>query len=147
MSQPTATTLDLQAISERYFAAWEQRDPDAIVALHTKDTQFWLHLGGEAVRGRNAVREAFAEGFERFPELGFDVYRVLFGEDHWVLDWKLTFDGPDGERRGFDCIDATVISPEGLVARKDTFIDMIQLQAALPKLDVNAARDSSAMSG
>ena len=29
---PTATTvIDLKAISERYFAAWAHRDPDAIV--------------------------------------------------------------------------------------------------------------------
>jgi SnoaL-like domain len=105
MGQLTATTLDLRTLSERYFAAWEECDPDAIVALHTENTRFWLHIGGEAVSGRDAVRGTFAEGFERFPGFGFEVYRVLFGEDHWVLDWKLTFDGPDGERRGFDCVD------------------------------------------
>ena len=56
MSDTTAQKLDLTAISERYFAAWAARDPDAIVALHTDDTRFWTHLGTGPVRGRDAVR-------------------------------------------------------------------------------------------
>ena len=51
------TQRDLTAISERYFAAWAAHDPDAIVALHTPDTRFWWHMGGEPVVGREAVRD------------------------------------------------------------------------------------------
>ena len=131
--------LDQQEIAERYFAAWEARDPDAIVALHTEDTQFWTRLGTEPVTGREAVRETFADLFERFPDFGFETYRVLHGPDFWVLDWALTF-RPEGadERARFDCVDVVNLSPEGLVARKDTFVDMVQLQAALPGVDVEA---------
>jgi hypothetical protein len=116
---------DLKAISERYFAAWAARDPDAIVALHTDDTQFWTHLGTAPVQGRDAVRDAFAEIFERFPDLTWETYRVLYGEDHWILDWALI----SGDIR-FDCLDVVNVSPDGLVSRKDTFIDAVQLQAA-----------------
>ena len=124
---PTATqVVDLKAISERYFAAWADRDPDAIVALHTDDTRFWTHLGAEPVVGREAVRDTFAELFDSFPEFSFETYRVLYGEDHWVLDWALI----SGDIR-FDCLDVVVVSPDGLVARKDTFVDAVQLQAAL----------------
>jgi uncharacterized protein (TIGR02246 family) len=130
--------LDLPAISERYFAAWDARDPDAIVALHTPDTSFQTHSGLEAVHGRDAVRETFAEVFEQFPGFSADIKRVLFGTDHWTLDWTLTFDGPDGERLGFDCIDAVELSPDGLVSRKDTFIDFAQLRSALPELAATA---------
>ncbi len=35
------------------------------------------------------------------------------------------------------------ISADGLVARKDTFVDMVQLQAALPDLDVEAEIEAS----
>lgn len=130
---------DLERISERYFGQWAARDPDAIVALHTPDTQFWTHLGIGPVSGREAVRETFAGFFDRFAEFGFDTHRVLYGPDFWVLDWKLTFE-PEGaaERRGFDCLDVVNVSADGLVARKDTFIDMVQLQAALPETDVAA---------
>ena len=131
--------MDLQQISERYFAAWEANDPDAIAALHTDDTQFWSHLGTGPVKGREAVRATFAELFERFPEFGFETYRVLYGPNFWVLDWALIF-RPEGEAdtRRFDCLDVVNVSPDGLVARKDTFVDMVQLQAALPQADVAA---------
>jgi uncharacterized protein (TIGR02246 family) len=132
--------MDVKQISERYFEAWEARDPDAIAALHTEDTQFWSHLGMEPNRGRDAIRETFADLFERFPEFGFETYRVLYGEDFWVLDWALTF-RPEGskERRQFDCLDVVNLSPDGLVARKDTFIDMVQLQAAMPQISEQIA--------
>jgi hypothetical protein len=117
---------DLQAISERYFAAWAAHDPDAIVALHTEDTQFWTHLGAGPVQGREAVRAAFAEIFEQFPDFSWETYRVLYGDDHWILDWALISGG-----LRFDCLDVVNVSPDGLVARKDTFIDAMQLQAAL----------------
>jgi ketosteroid isomerase-like protein len=120
------TEQDLKTISERYFAAWAARDPDAIVALHTEDTQFWTHLGAGRVQGREAVRAAFAQIFEQFPNLTWETYRVLYGEDHWILDWALI----SGDIR-FDCLDVVIVSPDGLVARKDTFVDAMQLQAAL----------------
>jgi ketosteroid isomerase-like protein len=126
MSAAAAQVVDLRAISERYFAAWADRDPDAIVALHTDDTRFWTHLGAGPVVGRDAVRDTFAELFDRFPEFSFETYRVLYGEDHWILDWALI----SGDTR-FDCLDVVMVSPDGLVARKDTFVDAVQLQAAM----------------
>jgi uncharacterized protein (TIGR02246 family) len=139
MAEATGSDLDLKAISERYFDAWASRDPDAIVGLHSEDTRFWSHLGTGPVSGRDAVRAVFAELFERFPELGFETYRVLYGPDFWVLDWALTFrPGGAEERARFDCLDLVNVSSDGLVARKDTFIDMVQLQAAMPGTDIEA---------
>jgi uncharacterized protein (TIGR02246 family) len=135
----TEPALDLKAISERYFAAWEARDPDAIVALHTNDTQFTTRLGTDPIQGSDAVRDHFAELFERFPEFSSEIHRVLYGPDFWVLDWALVFK-PQGadETARFDCLDVVNVSRDGLVARKDTFVDMVQLQAALPELDVES---------
>jgi uncharacterized protein (TIGR02246 family) len=107
------TPQDIKAISERYFSAWADRDPDAIVALHTPDTRFWTHLGGEPIVGRDAVRATFAELFVQFPEFSFETYRVFYGDDR------------------FDCLDIVVVAPDGLVARKDTFVDAVQLQATV----------------
>lgn len=126
MSPLTSAAVDVKAVSERYFAAWAQRDPDAIVTLHTDDTQFWTHTGAEPVVGRDAVRTTFSQLFEVFPDFSFETYRVLYGDDHWVLDWALI----SGDIR-FDCLDVVVVSPDGRVARKDTFIDGVQLQAAM----------------
>jgi len=127
-------TDTVKAISDRYFAAWEARDPDAIVALHTEDTTFWSHAGQEPAEGRAAVRQAFTEIFERFPGFGFETYRLLLGDRHWVLDWALTATlEEDGKERPirFDCMDLVELSDDGLVRRKDTFVDMVQLQTAL----------------
>ena len=66
MSLTATAAIDLRAISERYFAAWANRDPDAIVAMHTDDTQFWTHIGGDPVVGRDAVRDTFAGLFDTF---------------------------------------------------------------------------------
>jgi ketosteroid isomerase-like protein len=126
MSPTTTAAVDLKAVSERYFAAWAQRDPDAILALHTDDTRFWTHVGSDPVVGRDAVHATFSQLFETFPDFSFETYRVLYGDDHWVLDWALI----SGDIR-FDCLDVVVVSPDGLVARKDTFVDSAQLQAAL----------------
>jgi len=122
----TTAAVDLRAISERYFAAWANRDPGAIVALHTDNTRFCTHLGGDPVVGGDAVRATFADLFTVFPDFTFATYRVLYGEDHWVLDWALI----SGDIR-FDCLDVVMVSPDGLVARKDTFVDAVQMQAAM----------------
>ncbi|AGB23120.1 SnoaL-like polyketide cyclase [Mycobacterium sp. JS623] len=121
-----STDLDLPAISHRYFAAWAAHDPGAIVAMHTEDTQFWTHLGAGPVQGRDAVRAAFEQIFAQFPDFAWETYRVLYGEDHWILDWALT----SGDIR-FDCLDVVNVSSDGLVSRKDTFIDAAQLQQAM----------------
>jgi hypothetical protein len=121
-----AAQLDLKALSDRYFAAWAERDPDAIVALHTEDTQFWTHLGTQPAMGRDAVRAAVDEIFARFPDFAFETYRVRYGANHWVLDWALV----SGDIR-FDCLDLVEVSAEGLVARKDTFVDAVQMQVAV----------------
>jgi len=123
-------TTHLEQVAERYFTAWARRDPDAIVQLHTEDTQFWAHGSGDPVVGREAVRETFASIFELFPEFGFEAYRVLYGPGFWVLDWALTA-RLHGRPVRFDALDVVTVDPDGLVVRKDTFVDHAQMQAAL----------------
>ncbi|WP_181772336.1 nuclear transport factor 2 family protein [Amycolatopsis pittospori] len=125
-----ATTQDLPAIAKKYFAAWEARDVDAIVALHTPESQFQAHGRGAAVQGREALRSEFAHVFELYPGFGFDERRLLFGSGHWVLDWTLTFQRPGEDRQGVHCLDVVEVTSGGLVARKDTFFDFAELKAA-----------------
>jgi uncharacterized protein (TIGR02246 family) len=131
----TDEQLDVRALFERYAEAWAARDPDAIVALHSPDTQYWMHLDAELARGRDVVRAAFAGVFEQWREFGFDVYRVLVGADHWVLDWALTAVLTDagGNRHPvrFDCLDVVTLDRDGLVVRKDVFVDSGQVERAL----------------
>ena len=132
----TATTRqDVRALFERYAATFATHDVEAIAALHAEDTEFRLRLDGEPARGREAVAATFAALFADWPEFGFDVHRVLIGEGHWVLDWAATavLARPDGTPVPvrFDCLDVVTVDGDGLVTRKDTFVDSTQLQAAL----------------
>jgi uncharacterized protein (TIGR02246 family) len=133
-----AISLDLEEITREYFAAWEARDPDRIAALHTPDTRFQLHAGGEPAVGRDGVRQAFADIFEQWPGFSFETHRVLMGPDHWVLDWTMVAtlkreqDGKEVDRPvRLHCLDVVTVSPEGLVDRKDTFVDVAQVNALL----------------
>lgn len=127
----TSVAPDLSAVTTEYFAAWEARDPERIIALHTDDTRFEIHAGSGPVFGRDGVRDAFADLFATWPELSFESHRVLMGDRHWVLDWTLRSSGGPAGDVAFDCVDIVTISEEGLVERKDTYVDPAQLNAAL----------------
>lgn len=127
--------LAVRALYDRYAATFATHDVEAIAGLHSTDTQFWLHLDNEPARGRAAVAQAFAGFFQQWPNLGFEVYRVLTGSHHWILDWALTAELPGNDGTPvpvrFDCIDVVVVDEAGLVSRKDTFVDYIQVQNAI----------------
>jgi uncharacterized protein (TIGR02246 family) len=134
----TTADLDIRSISEEYFAAWEACDPDRIAALHSADSRFQLHAGGEPATGREAVRQAFADIFAQWPGFDFETHRVLYGADHWVLDWdllatlKLEREGREVDNPvRLHCLDVVTIDEEGLVSRKDTFVDVAQVNALL----------------
>jgi ketosteroid isomerase-like protein len=134
----TAAELDTRSISEEYFAAWEACDPDRIAAMHSANSRFQLHAGGEPAEGRDAVRQAFADIFAQWRGFDFETHRVLYGEDHWVLDWDLlaTLEVEQDGRRvdkpvRLQCLDVVTIDEEGLVSRKDTFVDVAQVNSLL----------------
>ncbi len=124
----TATEIDIEAIQQRYSAAWGSHDPDAIAALHTENTRFCTHGAGPAAEGREAMRTTAAETFAQFPEFASKPIRTLFGTDHWVLEWTMT-----NADLSVDCVDVITLE-DGLVATKDTYFDFAQLQVAMASL-------------
>lgn len=127
MSEITAE-MDVRAIQQRYSEAWNRHDPDAIAALHTEDTCFCTHGAGPAAEGREAMRTTAAETFAQFPEFASRPGRVLFGPDHWVIEW--TMENADLAVDGVD----VVALEDGLVKTKDTYFDFAQLQVAMAAL-------------
>ena len=75
-------SAEVQELAVRYGAAWAEHDLDAIMAMHTEDTVFHLHGGGEPAVGLSAVREAFALGMEQWSDIRFDRRRVHIGSGH-----------------------------------------------------------------
>jgi uncharacterized protein (TIGR02246 family) len=115
--------VDAGVLCREYLAAWEARDPDRIASLHSEDSSFTVHWGEDPrpAVGRDAVREAFAANFERWPAFDFETNRVLVGDRHWVLDWTM-FAAPAGEPVEVGLLDVVVVGRDGLVARKDTYL-------------------------
>jgi steroid delta-isomerase-like uncharacterized protein len=117
---------------QRYADAWGSRDPDAIVALHTEDTTFHAHIDQEAARGKAAVRQAFADLFAQFTDLAFTQVSLRTGPDFWVVEWKMsgTLAGAD-DAFEVDLIDLITVE-DGLVKSKDSYLDVVAMQAQLP---------------
>jgi hypothetical protein len=122
--------LNIAEIADRYAAAWLSHNPDAILALHAPDSTFQAHGRTDEVKGNAALRVEFAQIFERYPDFGVVTHRLLVGDNHWTLDWTLTFQPPGKDQRSFRALDVVEVDANGLVTRKDTFFDYAQVKAA-----------------
>jgi steroid delta-isomerase-like uncharacterized protein len=129
---------ELQEFIDRYNAAWNAHDVDAIVSMHTDDSVFENHVTGDVNVGREAIGRAVSGIFSVFPDLTFETRRAYVREDLVVQEWTArgTHRGPmtrsgievpatgrHVEYRGMDVIPIR----DGLVARKDVYSDSITL--------------------
>jgi ketosteroid isomerase-like protein len=128
-------SLTTEELAGSYHQAWTDLDIDAIVALHTEDSVFHLHGVTDAAAGRTSIRQAIAALLGLVPDLSFDAKRAYLGADHIVLEYEMS--GTVGGS-SFVCDGADVIAvQDGLVARKDTYLDLAAYQrqaGALPSL-------------
>jgi steroid delta-isomerase-like uncharacterized protein len=129
---------ELQAFIDRYNAAWNDHDVDAIVSMHTEDSVFENHVTGDVNVGREQIGHAISGIFGVFPDLSFETRRAYIRDDLVVQEWTArgTHEGPmtrsgitleptgkKVEYRGMDVIPIQ----DGLVARKDVYSDSITL--------------------
>ena len=123
---------EVQDLAVRYGAAWAAHDLDAITALHTLDTVFHLHGDVEPAVGLAATREAFATAMDQWPDIRLERKRVHIGSAHFVSEYEMTATqaGRDVVCDGVDVFSVR----DGLVARKDTYLDWaaVQRQTAEP---------------
>ncbi len=128
-------SLSIEALAGQYHQAWTDLDVDAIVALHTEDSVFHLHGVTDAATGRTAIRQTIVALLGLVPDLRFDAKRAYLGTDHLVLEYDMS--GTAGGSP-FTCDGADVIAvQDGLVARKDTYLDLAAYQrqaGAIPVL-------------
>lgn len=130
----TSNRLNAQALQETYALAWARHDPAAIAALHTQDSVFHTHIGMPPAVGRAAVLAACEEIFGTYHDFQAVPTRLHVGADHWVLEWQMTaqMQSPGGPQPiSIDCVDVVSLSPEGLVDRKDVYMDVEHVTAAL----------------
>ena len=129
---------ELQEFIDRYNAAWNGHDVDAIVSMHTDDSVFENHVTGDAYVGPQEIGRAITGIFGVFPDLTFEGRRTYIREDLVVQEWTArgTHEGtmtrggievpPTGREVEYKGMDVIPIR-DGLVARKDVYSDSITL--------------------
>jgi steroid delta-isomerase-like uncharacterized protein len=126
----------------RYSKAWNDRDVEAILALHADESTFQVHGTDPRAKGRKEIRGTLEAFFKTWTRTRFEGRARNFGEDHWVLEYTLhaTLSGPlqvgkqtiegTGQEVSFEGVDIVRVS-NGQVASKDSYIDSVAVLAQL----------------
>ena len=109
---------DIQDLGERYTAAWNAMDPDAVAAFHA-GSSFLRVNDGDPARGLEAIADV-ARGFmTAFPDLllEMDSMRVEGEavEYHWTFSGTNSGPGGTGNRVRFSGYEVWTIGPDGLI--------------------------------
>jgi steroid delta-isomerase-like uncharacterized protein len=130
---------------ERYNAAWNDHDVDAIVSMHAPDMVFANHTAGESANGEK-VRTHIASIFATWPDLRFETRRLYVREGLVVQEWTASATHTETMRRGdlevaptgrtvsWNGIDSIPFE-DGLVKRKDVYSDSVSILRQVGLLD------------
>ena len=135
MAVDAAEALE-QAI-ERYNAAWNAHDLDAIMAMHAPDMVFENHTASERAEGAD-VRGHIGSIFGTWPDIRFEGRRTYVRDGLVVQEWTATATHANEMKRGDLVAEPTgktitwngldVIPFEnGLVKRKDVYSDSMSI--------------------
>jgi ketosteroid isomerase-like protein len=115
------TTARLQAFAD----AWNSHDVDMLMSFMAEDCEFLTSAGPDACgarhAGRDAVRAAFAEVFERVRDAHWGGARHVVDGDRGLSQWTLTGSRADGTRVDVDGVDVFTFR-DGLITVKDSYL-------------------------
>ena len=111
--------VELERTIERYNAAWNAHDVQAIVAFHAPDMVFENHTAGERVEG-DAVAEHLEQIFRNWPDLTFRGRRAYARDGLVVNEWTASATDDQGRRLEWDGVDIFPFEG-GLILRKDVY--------------------------
>jgi steroid delta-isomerase-like uncharacterized protein len=130
---------------ERYNAAWNDHDLDAIMAMHAPDMVFENHTAGESAEGEEA-HSHIGSIFETWPDIEFTTRRLYVNPGLVVQEWTATATHANTMRRGdltaqptgntvtWDGLDVIPFE-KGLVKRKDVYSDSVSILRQVGLLD------------
>ena len=107
--------MNVRDLIERYNAAWNAQDLDAIHALHHPDIAFDNHTAGERAEGADAVREHIEQIFRNNPTLRFTTRALYVGDDFAVCEWTASTGAKEWD--GIDVINCR----DGLIVRNAVY--------------------------
>ena len=100
------TELDLQRIeiAKKLFAAWSSGNADAPQQYMTDDATLWDSIGGQK-DGWPAIREYFAHGLQRYPDLELKPTGEYWARPdgialQWVMSATVMDDSKGAEHKG-----------------------------------------------
>lgn len=112
------------AVLERFAAAWNARDLEALMDCMAEDCAFHTSAGpgAEGARhvGREAVRAAYAAVFEAFPETAWTGARHSVAGELGVSRWRFTGRDRDGRAVEVDGCDLLTFAGDRIVL-KDSY--------------------------
>jgi steroid delta-isomerase-like uncharacterized protein len=135
-------SISIEATIDRYSNAWNRHDVNTILAMHTEDSVFENHSSGGLAVGKVEIRKLIEGIFATLPDLRFATRRAYFGEGVAVIEWtaRATHTNPiargarifppTGNPLSWDGIDVIPVR-DGLIARKDVYVDSLSLLAQL----------------
>ena len=135
----------LRELIDRYNAAWNEHDLDAIMAMHARDMFFENHTAGESAVGEEA-RDHIGSIFETWPDIAFTTRRLYLREGLVVQEWTASAThtntmrrgdlvaAPTGKRVEWDGLDVIPFE-NGLVKRKDVYSDSVSILRQVGLLD------------
>jgi uncharacterized protein (TIGR02246 family) len=105
----------VRELIERYNAAWNAQDLEAIDEAHDPDIVFHNHTADERAEGAPAVREHIGRIFRNNPTLRFTTRSLRTGEDFAVCEWTASTGSNE-----WDGVDVFPLR-NGKIARKDVY--------------------------
>jgi steroid delta-isomerase-like uncharacterized protein len=146
MTDPSKDSAEaLRETIDRYNAAWNEHDLDAIMAMHAPDMVFENHTAGESASGA-AARAHIGSIFASWPDIEFTTRRLYVRENLVVQEWTASATHaktmrrgdlvaePTGNRVTWDGLDVIPFE-EGLVKRKDVYSDSVSILRQVGLLD------------
>jgi steroid delta-isomerase-like uncharacterized protein len=137
----------LEKVIAAYGDAWNSHDVEGILAMHTEDSVFENHTSGGKGVGKDAIREIVKGVFVAFPDIRFEARCTYVRDDLVVQEWTATATlavpytrgpvtvHPTGTKISWNGVDIIPFT-NGLVARKDVYVDSIGFLRALGFTDV-----------
>ena len=113
------SAAELERTIERYNAAWNAHDVEAIVSFHAPGMVFENHTAGERFEGDD-VGPHIARIFASRPDLAFRGRRLYARDGVVVSEWTATATDRDGRRLEWDGVDVFPFE-NGLIVRKDVY--------------------------
>jgi beta-alanine degradation protein BauB len=113
-----------EAVLDRFMAAWNAHDVEALMTCMAEDCAFHGSSGpevqGKRHVGRDAVRAAFAAIFETFPDAQWQGGTHTVSGDQGVSSWRFVAHDREGRKVEVDGCDLFAFDGE-LISLKDSF--------------------------